>query len=233
MYFKYSFKIEIKKMKYAIKIHKISNVDELSDAWNSEDFKALLKRFEFANNDVSDIKELRELLFMAIADKEPSEAAAIVLDYKLGAHLNEGQIDSLSYEMLVDKISEEYPKIDLHKELFNVNQLLYKAFNGKFPNTKATIVDFEITPLLNATKEITKEIVLKCFAKNLDSHNVIIRLFGKQLNGDEAFEEANDIIWDLEQSETGYSITTSEYFMSKAEILKPETECKINFFSEK
>jgi hypothetical protein len=219
-------------MKYAIKIHKISTVDELSDAWKVEDFKALLKRFEFANNDVSDIKELRELLFMAIADKEPSEAAAIVLDYKLGAHLNEGQIDSLSYEMLVDKISEEYPKIHLHKELFNVNQLLYKAFNGKFPNTKATIVDFEITPLLNANQEITKEIVLKCFAKNLDSHNIILRLFGKQLNGEEAFEEADDIIWDLQQNETSCRLITSEYFMRNEEFLQPEMNCKIDFFTE-
>jgi len=219
-------------MKYAVKIHKISTVNELPDSWNVEDFKVLLEKFDFANNEVSELKELRELLFMAIADKDPSEAASIVLDYKLSNHLNEGQINSLSYEMLVDKISEEYPKISLHKELFIVNQLLYKAFNGKFPNTIATIVDFEITPSLHADIKITKEIVLKCFAKNLDSHNVIIRLFGKQLNGDEAFEEANDIIWDLEQTETGYSITTSEYFMSKAEFLKPETECKINFFSE-
>jgi hypothetical protein len=169
---------------------------------------------------------------MAIADKEPSEAAAIVLDYKLSAHLNEGQIDSLSYEMLVDKISEEYPKIHLHKELFNVNQLLYKAFNGKFPNTKATIVDFEITPLLNTNKEITKEIVLKCFAKNLDSHNIILRLFGKQLNGGEAFEEADDIIWDLQQNETSCRLITSEYFMSSEEFLQPEMNCKIDFFTE-
>ena len=219
-------------MKYAIKIHKISTVDELSKVWNVEDFKALLVRFDFANNDINDKKELRELLFMAIADKDPSEAATIVLDYKLGAYLNKGQIDSLSYEMLVDKISEEYPKIGLHKELFNVNQLLYKAFNGKFPNTKATVVDFEITPLFHADRKITKEIVLKCFAKNLDSHNIILRLFGKQLNGDEEFVEANDIIWDLEQNETSYRLITSEYFMHKEEFLNEEMDCKIEFFNE-
>jgi hypothetical protein len=219
-------------MKYAIKIHKISTVDELSEVWNVEDFKALLVRFDFANNDINDKKELRELLFMAIADKDPSEAATIVLDYKLGAYLNKGQIDSLSYEMLVDKISEEYPKIGLHKELFNVNQLLYKAFNGKFPNTKATVVDFEITPLFHANRKITKEIVLKCFAKNLDSHNIILRLFGKQLNGDEEFVEANDIIWDLEQNETSYRLITSEYFMHKEEFLNEEMDCKIEFFNE-
>ena len=218
-------------MKYAIKIHKISTVDELSDAWNVEDFKVLLKRFDFANNEVNDLKELRELLFMAIADKDPSEAASIVLDYKLSGPLNEGQIDSLSYEMLVDKISEEYPKIGLHRELFNVNQLLYKAFNGKFPNAKATIVDFEITPFLHADKEITKEIVLKCFAKNLAPNNIILRLFGNQLNAAEAFEEANDIIWDLKQNETGYRFITSEYFMSKTEFLNEEMDCKIDFFS--
>ena len=57
-------------------------------------------------------------------------------------------------------------------------------------------------------------------------------MFGKQLSGDEAFEEANDIIWDLKQTETGYRITTSEYFMSKSEFLQSETECQINFFSE-
>jgi hypothetical protein len=155
-----------------------------------------------------------------------------VLDYKLSNHLNKGQIDSLSYEMLVDKISEEYPKIGLHKELFNVNQLLYKAFNGKFPNTKATIVDFDITPLFHADKKITKEIVLKCFSKNLDSHNIILRLFGKQLNGEEEFLEADDIIWDLQQNETSFRLITSEYFMSTDEFINQEMECKIEFFNE-
>ena len=219
-------------MKYAIKIHKISTVDELENAWNTEDFKELLKRFDFANDNVNDLKELKDLLFMAIADKDPSEAAAIVLNYKLSDHLNEGQIDSLSYEMLVDKISEEYPRIGLHKKLFCVNQLLYKAYNGKFPNTKATLVDFEITPKRNADETITKEIALKCFTQNLDSHNVIIRLFGKQLSGEEEFEEANDIIWDLQKNETTYRLTTSEYFMSKTEFLTGEFESKIAFFTE-
>ena len=219
-------------MKYAIKIHDFSTVDDLEDSWSVEDYKELLVRFDFANNDVSDTKELRELLFMAIGDKEPSEAAAIVLDYKLSDVLNEGQIDSLSYEMLVDKISEEYPKIELHKTLFIINQLLYKAFNGKFPNTKATIIDFEIVPSRNADTNITKEIALKCLAQNLDSHNVILRLFGNQLNADEAFIEANYIIWFLEKNETGYRMTTSEYFMSKEEFLNEEFEAVIDFFEE-
>jgi hypothetical protein len=219
-------------MKYGIKIHKISTVDALSDAWKVEDFKELLKRFDFANDEVNDFKELQDLLFMAIADREPNEAASIVLDYKLSDHLNEGQIDSLSYEMLVDKISEEYPVIGLHKTLFSINQLLYKAFNGKFPNTKATIVDFEITPSANADNEITKEIVLKSITQNLDSHNLIKRLFGKQLSAEEEFEEANDVIWELHKNDNQYKMITSDYWMGKNEFLSDEFEADIDFFEE-
>ena len=219
-------------MKYAIKIHKFSTVDDLDNAWNLEDFKVLLERFELPNVESTDLKEVRELLFMAIADKDPSEAARIVLDYKLSNEMNEHQIDSVSYEMLVDKISEEYPRIELHKTLFIINQLLYKAFNGKFPNAKATIIDFDITPKMNADKDITKEIVLKCFAQNLDSHNVIKRLFHKQLDAEEAFEEANDIIWFLNKTENQYQLITSDYFMSSQEFINEEFEANISFYEE-
>lgn len=219
-------------MKYAIKIHKISTVNTLPDAWNITDFKELLERFDFADAESTDILELQELLFMAIADYEPNEAAAIVLDYKFSKHLNQGQIEQLSHEMLLDKISEEYPEIDLHKDLFSVNQLLYKAYNGKFFNTEATIVDFEILPLANSETKITKEIVLKCFAENLDNHSVIIRLFGNQLNATEAFEQANDVIWELQKNDTNYRMITSDYWMGKEDFLNEEFEAKIDFFDE-
>ena len=124
-------------MKYAIKIHKISTVNTLPDAWNISDYKELLEKFGFADAQGNDSEELQELLFMAITDYEPNEAAAIVLTHKLSEHLTEGQIEQLSHEMLLDKISEEYPEIGLHKDLFSVNQLLYKAYNGKFFNTEA------------------------------------------------------------------------------------------------
>ena len=219
-------------MKYAIKIHKISTVDELPNSWSVEDFKALLEKFNFPNPESNDLQELQELLYMAIADYETNEAAVIILDYVLSAHLNKGQIDQLSHEMLSDRISEEYPKIELHQHLYMTNQLLYKAYNGKFLNTEATIVDFEITPLLKADTKITKEIVLKCFAKNLDSHNIIIRLFGGQLNAEEKFEEANDVLWELQKNENTYRFVTSDYWMGKNEFLNKEFDCKIDFFEE-
>lgn len=219
-------------MKYAIKIHKISTVDQLKDAWSIEDYKQLLDKFGFPDAQSTNLEELQGLLHMSIADFETNEAAKILLEYKLSDHLTEGQIDQLSHEMLSDRISEEYPVISLHKDLFSINQLLYKAYNGKFLNTKATVINFEITPLKNANTEITKEIVLKCLVNNLDSHNIIIRLFAEQLNGNEKFEEANDIIWSLTKNETDYTLTTSDYWMSKEEFLNESIECNIAFFEE-
>jgi hypothetical protein len=63
---------------------------------------------------------------MAITDFEPNEAAAIVLDYKLSDSLNEGQIQ-ISNDMLIDKISEEYPEI-MQAPLYHINQLLFKQW---------------------------------------------------------------------------------------------------------
>lgn len=131
-------------MKYKVTINNIKSVEELEQGWSTEDFKNLLELFAYT--DTASIKdaELQDYLFMAITDFEPSDAASTLLTYKLSEELNQGQIDSLSHEMLLDKVSEEYPVIELHATLFKINQLLYKAYNGTFPNAKATILDFQI-----------------------------------------------------------------------------------------
>jgi hypothetical protein len=64
--------------------------------------------------------------YLDFTDFEPNEAAAIVLDYKLSDSLNEGQIQQISNDMLIDKISEEYPEIAMQAPLYHINQLLLK-----------------------------------------------------------------------------------------------------------
>jgi hypothetical protein len=56
-----------------------------------------------------------------VTDFEPNEAAAIVLDYKLSDSLNEGQIQQISNDMLIDKISEEYPEIAMLLYIISIN----------------------------------------------------------------------------------------------------------------
>ena len=216
-------------MKYHIIINSVNAVGELPNAWTNDDYITLLDKFGLEDTGNSSTAELLELLQMAISDFEPNEAAAIVLEYKLSEQLNENQIEQISHEMLLDKISEEYADISLHHELFNINQLLYKAFNGTFPNAKATVIEFEISP----NKNVDKEVILKAFDKTLAGNNVIKRLFSNQLAGKESFEEAEDIIWILTpKGENSYEITTSEYWMSRDEFNDAEFDANVVEFVE-
>jgi len=175
-------------MKFSIKIKDVTTVEEISNYWQKQDYINLLEGFDFPDAKTVKPENLKEMLFMAITDFEPNKAAEIVLTYKLSDRLNEGQIQQISNDMLLDKVSEEYPEMDLHFDLFNINQLLFKAFNGKFPNTKATIVDFSMDPQDGFEDEITKEIVLKSFSNGISDGNIIKRLFEEQMTTDKHFE---------------------------------------------
>ena len=51
------------------------------------------------------IEEIREYCLMSISDKEPEEAAEILLKYQLEDQLTAGQIKQISHEMQTDKMS--------------------------------------------------------------------------------------------------------------------------------
>src|SRR3970040_2960993 len=133
-------------MNYQITIKSANTVDEIEDYWTNEDYIKLLEKFDYPDASVADEASLKELLFMAISDFEPKEAAVIMLTYKLSEQLNEGQIQQISNDMFLDKVCEAYPEIGLNSKLFHVNQLLFKAYNGEFPNAKATIVKCSFAP---------------------------------------------------------------------------------------
>ncbi len=220
-------------MKYLVKITDIKSTDELEGAWNNDDFKELLERFEFADAEQVKTTELKEYLFMAISDYEPNEAAAILLDYKLSDSLAEGQIDNISHEMLRVKVSENYTDIKLHHDLFIINQLLYKAYNGKFPQAKVNIVQFEITDEHNAPVEIAEETALKALSQGLSENNLLNRLLSDQLEGRAPFPEAEGIVWDLQNKGNNiYSITISEKWLTKNEFTIMEYECTVLPFEE-
>jgi len=220
-------------MKYSVKINSVKTVDELEDSWNNADFTELLKKFDFADAEAVKKNELRDFLLMAITDFEPREAAALMLEYKLSETLNEGQIDNLSQEMLREKVSENYSDIYIHKHLFAINQLLYKAYNGKFPYAKAVIVEFEMKAENDET-EITKELALKALRIGLSESNLINRLFKEQLDGDTAFPEAEGILWELQnKGNSQYVMTTSEKWLGKEDFENMEYECDVMPFIEK
>jgi hypothetical protein len=212
-------------MNYQIVIKNIDTVNEIEGYWSDEDFIALLEKFNYPDGETAEKSSLPELLEMAISDYEPNEAAQIVLHYKLGDQLSEGQIDQISNDMLIDKVCEEYPEIHMQGTLFHINQLLFKAYNGKFPNAKASIVHFSMTPTDGEPQKLTAENVLKLLNNGLSDRNLIKRLFENQISQNIPFPEAESIIWELTTEDNiNYDLVTSENWINKEDINESEFE---------
>lgn len=210
-------------MKFNVVITTTKLVEEFAEHWTAQDYRNLLEAFDFEDSSSLSDAELREMLFLAMSDLEPDESARLVLNYRLGDQLSEGQIDQISHEMLLDKISEEYADISVHDLLFDVNQLLYKGYNGTFPSAKASVIEFEMKPVKGEKIEIDKTTVLRAFAENISERSILKRLFDDQLQGSGAFAEAEDIVWSLEDlGDDQYRLTTSEYWLDKEDLLEAE-----------
>ncbi|HAH24071.1 MAG TPA: hypothetical protein DCL77_10000 [Prolixibacteraceae bacterium] len=221
-------------MEYSVKINNIKTLDELEGSWTNADYIELLKRFDYADAKKLQPSELKAYLFMAISDFEPSDAAAIVLNYKLSEILADGQTENLSHEILREKVSENYSDITIHKTLFTINQLLYKAYNGHFPATRATVVEFEMKEEPDQQTEVTRELALKALCSGLSDKNLINRLFKDQLQGNVAFAEADGIVWELQPTGNDqYKLTTSEKWLTREDIKDFEFESTVIPFTEK
>lgn len=220
-------------MKSTVSISDLKSIDKIEGYWTDKDYIYLLEEFDFPDAANSKPEELWEMLQMAISDFEPDEAAKVVLNYKLGNRLTKGQIENISHEMQSDKLAEEYPDISFHYALFNINQLLHDAYNGKFPHTEAITFTIELNIKADHEIKVNEEIVLKSLAAGLNNHNLILRLFDKQLKGEVKFKEAENIIWILESlGNHNYQITTSEYWISKEEFTQAEFSSSISFHED-
>lgn len=204
-------------MKFTIKLKKIRTIDKIEGYWKNEDYINLLELFDYSDANSIPETELFEMLSMAISDFEPEEAAETVLNYKLNSVLKEGQIKNLSHEMLVDKIAEEYADISLHYPLFNINQLLYEAYNGKFPKTLASVLDIEL--VFEEKLVINKEIVLRTISDLLKDKSLLKRLFSEELDSENELKDAESIIWELKpMGENNYQLISSDYWLNKEDF---------------
>ena len=221
-------------MNYKIEIKRVDTVDELEGYWSNDDLIQLLEKFNYPDGATADKSSLFELLQMAISDYEPSEAAEIALAYKLSEELNEGQIQQISHNMLIDKVCEEYPEIPLQGRLYHVNQLLFKAYNGTFPNAKASVVYFSMkAEEANAAKILTRENVLKLLNTGLSDRNLIKRLFDDQMTQNIPFPEAEGIIWELTtEDNVNYTLVTSENWINREDFTDFQFESVLQEIAE-
>ncbi len=199
---------------------KFVSIQELPNSWNQQKYLDLLDLMDYGDTSELTPEELKEMCLMSLTDNDPEDAAKIVLEYVFKDRLSNGQIENLSSEMLDEKIWEEYADLSLHEEFFNVNQLLYEAFNGKFPHPEAIMFQVKVTGTTNdgisVFNDFSESALIRLLVKGLPKNTLIYRLFEEQVEGED-FKDAKDIIWQLtsekkSDKEVIFSVISSAYW---------------------
>jgi hypothetical protein len=216
-------------MDFKVSLIEVTSINQIESKWSDKDYLKLLALFEFGDTSGIAVKDIKEFLFLAITDFEPQEAAAMLLHHQLGDELNKGQIEQISNDMLKENVAEHYSDISFHSRLFDINQLLYKAYNGKFPYAQASVIKVKIEPTQNnGNTAIDKTIALKCLAALIDEHTIIKRLYKDQIAGQITFPEANDLLWYLKPLKNDvYEIITSNYWINNNDFILNHQEVNI------
>ncbi|MCE6991963.1 hypothetical protein [Dyadobacter sp. CY323] len=192
---------------FEIKILSFEHIQELPGSWTNVDYVNLLNAMDYDNPGEIKDAELKEMCMMSLTDYEPDESARIVLDYVIDGRLTEGQIENLSHEITTEKLWEEYPELSLHPDFFRATQLLYQAYNGKFPRGEAVHFQVEITGDISVFDQNPESALVRILAAGMSDRSLINRLFSGQLEG-APFKEAKDILWKMDKvSSEGNSVT--------------------------
>lgn len=204
---------------FKVKVLSFEQIQELPGSWEKNDYINLLDAMSYTNPSEIKDAELKEMCMMSLTDFEPGEAAKIVLDYTIAGRLTEGQIENLSHEILTEKLWEEYPELHLHADLFRSTQLLYTAYNGKFPRTEAVRFSIEIEGDISILSENPEAPIVRILAAGMSDRSLIHRLYSDQLEG-ERFEAAKDILWQLNEvsrneNSVTYDIVSSAYWLDE------------------
>ena len=207
-------------IKISVKPISTEKVNRLQNSWSIDDYKAIIELLggEYSNLEPA---EVEEYMHMIISDNEVTESAYEILNYALGEHLSEGQLRNLANEMEEDKMWEEYPDMAFHREIFKVNQLLFRAYNGKVPKGEALILklkvrssDAEYNALLLAKDA---DAIFRIILAGTDSHSKLHRLFDVDA-AREYIDEAQHILWHINAHQTApneieLSVTSSQYWL--------------------
>ncbi len=209
-------------MKNSFKVKRLAfqTIQELPDSWTDNHYKDLLAAMEYSDIPEIATGDLEEMCLMSLNDYEPEEAAKIVLEYVFKDRLKKGQILNLSNEILEDKMWEEYADLAMHEDFFNVNQLLFQAFSGQFPQPEA--VQFQVSIKANEQNDISifedypEATLIRLLVASMPENTLIFRLFEEQVVGHE-FKDAKDIIWQLKtekisENELIFDVISSSYW---------------------
>lgn len=207
---------------FRVAVTKLEDLNELDDSWSPTDYIAILKELDVAGANQIPPEELREMCLLALQDLEPPEAASVLLTYKLGTKLSDGQIRNYSIESQHERLWQQAGDLEFHHTMFNVASLLNAANGAAFPTPTALRVSFSIestdTALLAIFKDsMDRALVVRLLSAGMDGSAILNRLFGDQIATGE-IDDANSIIWGVhvdssEKTSVRLQIISSAYWL--------------------
>ena len=208
--------------KYHIEVVEIEELTSLDGDWQASDYAALLSGLDAQDITGLSSEETEEMCLMALQDLDHAEAGAIVLKYKLGDVLTEGQIRNYSNECQSERLWEQSAEIELHRAMFGVASLLDRVDEHTFPTPQALCVTLHIKCDVNAAKvfdePVDRAMVARMLASGMDENAVILRLFDEAITGAD-FPEADHIIWGVVVSKVDdglqVRVTSSDYWLDE------------------
>ncbi|MBU1669276.1 hypothetical protein KKC13_12740 [bacterium] len=211
---------------FNVEILSFEKITQIENAWQAEDYKALLSLMGLEDELESiNTKELEEMCLLSLTDHEPHEAAKIVLSYLFEGRLTEGKMDQVSHKMLEDRLWEEFADLSYHNDFFNAYELLRRAFNGIFTQPIGVCIHIKIsinnTEALALFDDSAKPLMVRLLVAGMEENVILNRLYSEQIQGDQ-FEEAENIIWHLTEKHRTentieYEIVSSEFWFGELE----------------
>lgn len=187
------------KTNYTVSDIKVAKAKELPDSWSKQDYLTLLNELDVEDLESLSDSDLHEMLVMALQDKELVSAAEILLEYKLGNVLDDGDRQHIAEEYLHSELWDEHADMSLHKELFNIGILLHDGFSGQMTEPVCGRVTFNLRPYdKDAADDLNKgdlaSLLVRVIANGMDENAKLNRVFEDQIN-EGPFPEAKDILW--------------------------------------
>jgi|TARA_E500000318_G_scaffold15660_2_gene16065 hypothetical protein len=214
---------------YKVQVLHFSNILEIEGARTTRDFEALLDAMEYGDLSGLSDAEKREMCILSLQDREPEEAAYLVLKHDMADVLRDGQMRNAAGEMQDEKLWEEYSNSTLHERFFNAGSLLYAAFPKSFPKPDAVRLELQITAAGAGAKQLLKNVnnesfLVRLLADGMDDHAILHRLYGDQLSG-KSFPNAAEIVWTVRAEPAGedtvkLEVISSGYWLDALERTK-------------
>lgn len=206
------------KITFAISIKTFKSIDVLPKSWTTDDYKNLLEVLEYGDTASLSSEELEEMCLLSLADLEPNESAEIVLRYVFKDQFNDGQFENLSHEIIEDQSWETYSDLHKHQDFFNVGQLLYKAYNGKFKHPSAMLFEVVFTAKkaenLCVFDDELEATIIRLLSQGMPPNTLLKRLLKDELDGAD-FPDAVDILWQLDKVDSSSLSVSYKVLSSK------------------